>query len=326
MIDTDRMDRIHHRLLDWYVRESRSLPWRDTRDPYRILVSEFMLQQTQAERVIPKYEEFLQRFPTLQALADAPAGEVIRAWAGLGYNRRALNLHRACREVVERFHGVVPANITGLLSLPGIGPYTAGAVACFAYETDVAFVDTNIRRVLHRVVYGSEHHTDGLTPAEVQTLARDLLPPGRGYMWNQALMELGATVCRARHARCEHCPLQDDCRARPLIQDALKALPRKRIPVSDRFEQSSRYVRGRIIEVLRQAPDHGLPLLSIGRAVRPEFSAADTEWLRGYIQGLVADGLVVTITTAGSIREDSPSYDEESTSHGNVCVRYALPS
>ncbi len=125
------------RLLAWYADNYRRLPWRETRDPYSILVSEVMLQQTQAERVVPKYHEFLARFPTLEALADAPASEVIRAWAGLGYNRRALNLQRACRAVVERFGGVMPSDPTDLASLPGIGPYTAGAVACFAFEQDV---------------------------------------------------------------------------------------------------------------------------------------------------------------------------------------------
>ncbi|MEZ4572808.1 MAG: A/G-specific adenine glycosylase, partial [Thermomicrobiales bacterium] len=128
-------------LLGWYRENARDLPWRRTQDPYRIMVSEIMLQQTQVDRVIPKYEAFLERFPTLEALADAPASEVIRAWAGLGYNRRALNLQRAARAVVEEFGGEMPRTVEELRSLPGIGPYTAGAIACFAFEQDVGFLD-----------------------------------------------------------------------------------------------------------------------------------------------------------------------------------------
>lgn len=133
-------------LLTWFAENARDLPWRRTRDPYRVLVSEVMLQQTQVDRVIPKYEAFLAAFPTVEALAAAPTAEVIRLWAGLGYNRRAVNLQRAARAVVEERGGLFPHEVEELLRLPGIGPYTAGAVACFAFEQDVAFVDTNIRR------------------------------------------------------------------------------------------------------------------------------------------------------------------------------------
>jgi A/G-specific adenine glycosylase len=144
----------HQALMNWFSEAARDLPWRRTRDPYRIMVAEVMLQQTQVDRVLPKYEAFITHFPTLQALADASTAEVIRLWSGLGYNRRAVNLQRAAREIVERFDGVFPRDVAVLLTLPGIGPYTAGAIACFAFEQDVAFMDTNIRRVIRRALTG----------------------------------------------------------------------------------------------------------------------------------------------------------------------------
>src|SRR5579884_3405602 len=200
--DSDPRQSIHRALIDWYRVNRRDLPWRRTRDPYRILVSEVMLQQTQVDRVVPKYHAFLERFPTLRALAEAPTADVIRAWSGLGYNRRAVNLQRAAQAVVERHGGVMPRERAALEALPGIGRYTAGAIICFAYEQDAGFLDTNIRRVLHRVFYGPELPEERATPRELSALADELVPPGEGYEWNQALMELGALVCTGRKALC----------------------------------------------------------------------------------------------------------------------------
>jgi A/G-specific adenine glycosylase len=153
----ERREQVWQALLAWYAAEGRAhLPWRETRDPYAILVSEVMLQQTQVERVLPKYREFLARFPTFAALAAEPVGEVIKAWAGLGYNQRAVRLHGIARQVVEEFGGQLPNTLEGLMALKGIGRYTAGAVACFAFGLPVATVDTNIRRVLWRVFRGVE--------------------------------------------------------------------------------------------------------------------------------------------------------------------------
>lgn len=297
-------------LLAWYMNNHRRLPWRETRDPYRILVSEVMLQQTQAERVISKYHEFLARFPTLAALADAPASEVIRAWAGLGYNRRALNLQRACRAVLERFDGVMPSDPAELASLPGIGPYTAGAVACFAFEQDVGFVDTNIRRVIHRLLAGPELPQPQMTPREINQSARDLVPAGRGYIWNQAVMELGATICRARMTACERCPLQHECCARPTIQSVLAAIPRSARRPEPKFETTSRYFRGRIIDALRSAGPAGLSLAELGTAIKPDFAASDAEWVAGHIAGLYRDGLLVEIGEGQRlVAEESLPYD-----------------
>src|SRR6478752_366502 len=181
-------------LLEWYARGARDLPWRHTRDPYAVLVAEVMLQQTQVDRVVPKYHAWLARFPTLHDLAAASRADAIRAWKGLGYNRRAVRLHEIACQAVAEFGGELPRTVDGLRQLKGIGSYTAGAVACFAYEQPVAMVDTNIRRVLSRVF--------GLPAAEIERHAPALVPPTAAYAWNQALMDLGATICRAQQPLC----------------------------------------------------------------------------------------------------------------------------
>jgi A/G-specific adenine glycosylase len=212
-----RRDRIHRELLAWYAREGRShLPWRETRDPYAILVSEVMLQQTQVERVLPKYREFLARFPTLSALAEAPTAEVIKAWAGLGYNMRAVRLRQIARQALADYGGRLPYTLDGLLALKGIGRYTAGAIACFAYGQPVATVDTNIRRVLWRIFRGIEPApwpSGGVASRALIELAEWALPRDAAYDWQQALMDLGATICLARRPLCERCPVADCCAA-----------------------------------------------------------------------------------------------------------------
>lgn len=288
---------IHQALLSWFSEAARDLPWRRVRDPYHILVAEVMLQQTQVDRVLPKYEAFLERFPTLRALAEAPTADVIRMWAGLGYNRRAVNLQRTAREIVERYGGVFPRDVATLVTLPGIGPYTAGAIACFAFEQDVAFMDTNIRRVIRRVFTDPAEMVAERTLLE---LAQAALPVGHSWAWNQALMELGSLICTADAPACWRCPLRDLCRdyaARRASDEYLApAPPRKR--VSERRERpfigSNRYFRGRIIEALRALPPGAtLTLNDLGPQVRPEYTPDDEAWLITLIQGLERDGLVV---------------------------------
>ena len=217
--DTERRGQAWRALRSWYATEGRAaLPWRHTRDPYAILVSEVMLQQTQVERVLPKYRAFLEQFPTLRDLAAAPVAEVIRAWAGLGYNMRAVRLHEIARQAVERYNGTLPGNLDELLHLKGIGRYTAGAIACFAFGLPVATVDTNIRRVLWRVFRGVEPAvwpSDTAFQRQMLALAEWALPPEpeNAYDWQQALMDLGATICLARRPLCERCPLADCCAA-----------------------------------------------------------------------------------------------------------------
>lgn len=204
------------RLHRWYRRHSRDLPWRRTRDPYRILISELMLQQTQVSRVLDFYARFLDRFPDLPALASAKPHRVLEAWEGLGYYARARNLHKLAREVTEERAGVIPSDPVQLRALPGIGAYTAGAVASFAYEKRAALVDTNVARVLHRVFAPEVAPKSGAGLKRLWQIAEQLLPRTGKSTWlhNQAIMELGALVCTARAPRCGVCPVRADCASR----------------------------------------------------------------------------------------------------------------
>lgn len=233
-------------LLEWFAEQGRDLPWRHTRDPWEILVSELMLQQTQVARVLERWPRFLQRFPTASACADAPAADVIDEWAGLGYNRRALNLHRAAIAVRDEHGGTMPHSLTELLALPGVGPYTARAIRAFAYEKDDAVVDTNVGRILARLEGRS------LKPRAAQDLADSLVPSGLGWEWNQAIMELGALRCRPT-PRCDDCPISSDCSWR-LTGHAEPDPASGSAGVSkgqSTFQGSDRQGRGRLIDRLR---------------------------------------------------------------------------
>jgi A/G-specific adenine glycosylase len=198
-------------LLAWYARHGRDLPWRRTRVPYRILVSEIMLQQTQVDRVVPKYREFLRRYPTLRCLAAADVDQVRRLWYPLGYNVRPRRLHSIAREAVARYGGRLPDRAETLRSLPGVGRYTAGAILSFAYGRDVAVLDTNVRRVLSRVFVGPRRAARARGEKRFWDLAESLVPAGRGYDFNQALMDFGATWCTPRRPRCRRCPMTRLC-------------------------------------------------------------------------------------------------------------------
>lgn len=200
------------RLLRWFRTHARDLPWRRTRDPYRVLVSEFMLQQTQVSRVEAYYDRFLERYPTIHSLADAPPSAVREAWEGLGYYRRAENLHRLAKAVVDERAGIIPHDPLELVQLPGVGRYTAGAVASFAYERRAPAVDTNVARVLRRAFHPRLRRA-GAERRLWDTAAR-VMPRRRGaaaWAFNQAIMELGAVVCTAREARCGVCPVRAVC-------------------------------------------------------------------------------------------------------------------
>ncbi len=290
-----KRDAVRAGLLKWFEANRRDLPWRRTRDPYQILISEVMLQQTQVDRVIPYFHAFLARFPTVQALAGAPTADVITAWAGLGYNRRAVNLQRTARYVVTELGGEFPADVTELMKLPGIGPYTSGAIACFAFEQDVPFLDTNIRRVLHRVFVGVDAPKPVAKDAELAAIARELIPPGDGWRWNQALIEFGALQCTARKPACIVCPLQTECNAFPEIQTAITRLPVGiRLKREAPFAGSNRFYRGRVVDVLRNSnqPD-GISVERLGPLVRENFTDADAPWLYELVRGLERDGLAM---------------------------------
>jgi len=210
--------RVREALLTWYSRHRRELPWRRTHDPYHIVVSEVMLQQTQVERVRRYYEKFLKRFPTIEKLAHAALDDVLKAWEGLGYYARARNLHKAAQIVLRDYAGKIPHKREELLKLPGIGRYTAGAVLSIAFGQDEPVVDANVRRVLSRLFALRRRQTH----KQLEELARALLPPGQAGSFNQALMDLGATICLGRAPKCLICPLTQLCRARQLgIQNKL---------------------------------------------------------------------------------------------------------
>ena len=193
-------------LVTWWGASGRDLPWRATRDPWAVLVSELMLQQTQVPRVVDRWPVFLERFPSPAACAEAPVGEVVRAWAGLGYNRRAVNLHRAACVVVERHGGALPDDLAALLALPGVGPYTARAVLVFAFERDIGLVDTNAGRFVARAGAGR-----ALAAGEAQAVADGLVPEGMGWAWGSAVFDLGALVCTRRAPACAACPIAAWC-------------------------------------------------------------------------------------------------------------------
>lgn len=269
-------------LLRWYKKNQRaSLPWRHTRDPYKILVSEIMLQQTQVSRVIEKYHEFLTAFPTVQDLASAKASAVIAAWKGLGYNRRALFLQKTAQAIVNEHGGVFPQTIEALVALPGVGDYTARAVLSFSFEQPVPMMDTNHRRFYQRILFGIDTKKD----KELLVAAEALLPKKRAYDWNQALMDFGSLVCTTSKPKCEICPLQSVCQAYPeiLTAEPRKKKKKKAIP----FKQTDRYFRGRIIDHLRE---HNT--LSERKAAGL-FAEISKERLLAIISGLEKDGLII---------------------------------
>ena len=276
-----RERRLVRSLHAWGEGTLRDLPWRRTRDAWGVLVSEAMLQQTQVARVVERFAPFLGRFPSPAAMADAPLADVLEAWAGLGYYRRARDLHRTATAIVERHDGRVPDTLDALLALPGIGAYTARAVLVFALERDHGVVDTNVARVLARAVTGGP-----MTAATVQRLADALVPPGHAWLHNQALLDLGATVCVARAPRCDVCPLRAGCAwCRAGGEDPARTTAGTSRPQAP-FAGSDRQGRGRLLAALRTtragiAPD----------ALDVVTGWGDAERSRRVADGLVADGL-----------------------------------
>lgn len=225
-LDTQQKRQFQRRLRQWYFRYGRDLPWRRTTDAYAILVSEVMLQQTQVERVVDYYQRFLQRFPTVAALALAPIEEVLEAWQGLGYYQRARHLHQAAKQVVERHQGVFPDTFAEVAALPGVGRYTAGAVLCFAFGKRLPVLDTNVQRVLERVFVRRQAARASARQKRLWRLAEEVLPAGTdAWVINQAMMDLGATICTARQPRCTQCCLRAICQAMPAFGKQLGLFP-----------------------------------------------------------------------------------------------------
>ena len=282
---------LHAPVLDWYAGHARDLPWRSPgTSAWAVLVSEVMLQQTAVARVEPVYRAWLERWPTPAALAAEPPGEAVRAWGRLGYPRRALRLHEAATEVVARHGGELPTTYDGLVTLPGVGEYTAAAVASFAHGARHAVLDSNVRRVLARTVGGAEQPAPTLTAFE-RARAESVVPddPATAARWAVAVMELGALVCTARAPGCDRCPVADRCAWR------LAGCPAYDGPVrrTQTFAGTDRQVRGLLMAVLRDRP---------GPAGADELAAVWSEPVQRdrALAGLLADGLLVE--DAGSYR------------------------
>lgn len=279
---------LHGSVLAWYGQHARDLPWREPGVPaWLVLISEVMLQQTPVARVLPVWREWVGRWPTPADLAAAPAGEAIRAWGRLGYPRRALRLHEAARAICERHGGAVPSDRAELLALPGIGAYTAAAVASFAFGQRHAVVDTNVRRVFARSIEGAAQASPALTVAESR-LAASVLPlePARAARWGVAVMELGALVCTARAPRCPDCPIRRQCRWQ------LAGAPAHTGPVrrGQAWAGTDRQIRGALLAALRAHPT-ALDGATLAKQV-PDSALRDAFQRRRCLDGLVADGLV----------------------------------
>ncbi len=257
-----RITSFQNKLFVWWESHKRDLPWRRTRDPYRILVSEVMLQQTQVSRVLPKYEEFLYYFPDVYALARASSAKVLRVWKGMGYNRRALYLKRTAEAVVRDFHGDFPQDETELTQLPGLGIYTARALLVFAYEHDVAMIDTNIRQIITHFFFQDKPQKEKV----IQELADQLLPKGKSWEWHQTLMDFGALELKRRKK------MKRDVR--------IYAHP---------FRESNRFYRGRIVDHLRERSSAETVLMKI---LEKKYGK-QASFFPPIIRGLIKDGLIV---------------------------------
>jgi A/G-specific adenine glycosylase len=271
-------------ILVWYDARGRSLPFRGTTDPYAVLVSEVMAQQTQISRVAPAWTAFMIAFPTIAVLAAASPADVLRTWRGMGYNRRALNLWRTARVVVDEHDGRLPSDVAALERLPGIGPYTARAVAAIAFGSPVGAVDTNVRRVLGRAIGGA---IDAFPSSELQRVADAAVPADRPADWTHALMDVGATFCRTTRPLCGECPALAFCRYAAVSPAAgrVGAVSRGSSP-APRFTATSRWLRGRILDRLREVEGAGWVVVEapIGGHDRAAIVAA--------LEGLALEGLL----------------------------------
>ncbi len=274
-----RPDRIAVSLIEWGSASLRDLPWRRTNDAWRVLVSEVMLQQTSVARVLPKYEAFLDAFPTPRALANAPLGEALQLWSGLGYPRRCRNLRDAATVIDKKYSGAMPSTLDELLALPGIGQYTARAVLAFAHRADVAVVDVNVSRVLSRL------QGEPMKARALQTFADELVPQGLGWEWNQVMMDFGARHCTIRNPKCNECPVKKQCRWAGVGEDPAPASSGASKPQA-RFEGSDRQARGKAMRAV------GAGSRSFDEVVEAMGLAESPHRARGLLDDLVSEGLL----------------------------------
>jgi len=284
----DDLDGVRTALIEWYEADHREHPWRETDDPYAILVSEIMSQQTQLARVVDAWNEFLDRWPTVESLADTARGDVVAFWSdhSLGYNNRAKYLHEAAGQIIDDYDGEFPETPAELQELMGVGPYTANAVASFAFNNGDAVVDTNVKRVLYRAFDIPDDDT------EFEAVASDLMPGGKSRVWNNAIMELGGVAC-GKTPRCDvaGCPWREWCHA---YETGDFTAPD--VPTQPSFEGSRRQFRGRVINTLGEYDE--LPLSKLGPRIRVDYGGeTGREWLRELVADLADDGLVDTEET-----------------------------
>jgi A/G-specific adenine glycosylase len=323
----------HERIFSWFQKDGRVLPWREKihaqvkqqktgtpisvhdatlatyfvnawqRDPYRVIVSELMLQQTQVDRVLPKFESFLLRWPTVQDLSHAKLSEVLIEWQGLGYNRRARFLHEMAKAVTLKHSGAFPKDEETLRTLPGIGEYTARAVLTFAYGQDVGVIDTNIQRIFSRVFFGVEQDKvtkeAGSDRKDFIQFVDSAVPKGKGDPWNQALMDFGALVCISRSPQCDNCPVRATCKANlqahhegfknyaEKLSHQQKVAPKKKDLV--KFHDTDRYFRGRIVDALRAGP---IDMPELWQHMEKNHGLASRKRFGALIEQLVLDGLI----------------------------------
>lgn len=312
MLDRFPLHLFQELLFAWYEKNKRDLPWRVSgfrdmvhgsrllRDPYKILVSELMLQQTQVTRVIPKFEKFIKRWPTIESLAQAKLSEVITAWRGLGYNRRAKYLLETAKLVTYSPGGKFPRETQSLKKLPGFGPYMVSAIRVFAFGEQDAVIDVNIARVFTRVESG-ELRMENVRQKELRELAEQSIPKGKADEWHQALMDFGSSVCTARNPKCSSCPLSRICRANrlaetngfPSFADWLVLQPKTRkVSKKDagkKFEETDRYFRGRIIDFLRAGEK---PMEEVSNHILSTHKLVDRKRFGSIVESLVIDGLI----------------------------------
>ncbi len=290
----------NQKLLSWYARNKRSLPWRHHPTPYHVLVSEIMLQQTPVSRVLVKFKEFTEKFPTLPDLARASRAEVIQAWSGMGYNRRALLLHKFAQVVIKKKGGIIPYSPETLRTLPGIGPYTAGAIASFAYNQPEPAIDVNVRRIYMRFFHGKDQGLPMGKKEEQQLyqLVKKSIPLRKSNLLHNALMDFGSLVCTRDTPQCGRCPLQSTCAFYPLYQQRGEKIlfpPRKRqepgVYENGKFVPN-RIFRGRLVEWVRKNEKKGIPLMKLGKAIKEDFKGADKEWILSRCEQLRKDRLV----------------------------------
>lgn len=324
-------------VLAWYSANAREFLWRERQDisrkgnsppePYLVLVSETMLQQTQTSRVQEKLPAFLRQFPTLSVLAAASNAEIITAWEGMGYNSRALRLRDCAKAIIERYSGKIPPTIEELRSLPGIGPYTASAIAAFAFHSDVAVVDVNIRRVYSRLLRAMPTTADVLPEAELTAFAERTFPRGQSSAWHQAIMDIGAMFCTARAPKCALCPVRKLCASANNMAEAVRT--KKAEPSFDGIP--NRIWRGRVVQLLRKVP---MNTWSDSTTLYNQLFSASLftttereQWFSRLLQGLERDA-IVEIThgrqrASSSDNEPHTSTEEISTEQYSVFVRLA---